>query len=51
MFLKLCIGGLINLGRALQSTSLMNQIAIGKRLSLGFGLLLALSLLGTLLGV
>lgn len=29
----------------------MNQIAIGKRLSLGFGLLLALSLLGTLLGV
>ncbi|MDH4419741.1 MAG: methyl-accepting chemotaxis protein [Acidovorax sp.] len=29
----------------------MNQIAIGKRLTLGFGLLLALSLLGTLLGV
>lgn len=29
----------------------MNQFAIGKRLSLGFGLLLALSLLGTLLGV
>ena len=28
----------------------MNQIAIGKRLCLGFGLLLALSLLGTLLG-